>query len=136
MSIKELEEKCTEKGIDHKFLGRQLVQKKTCMTKDVGVHGNLFGGNLLSWIDEAAAGFISEMINFRPVVTLKISEVLFQEPVKVNDVVNIDVLIVSIGNSSIKVLVEVLNLKSKRTVCTCEMTFVHVDPETMKSKKI
>ena len=132
----ELEKKCSEKEINHKFLGRQLVQKKTCMTKDVGVHGNLFGGNLLSWIDEAAAGFISEMIMFRPVVTLKISEVLFTEPVKVNDVVNIDILVTNIGDSSIRVLVEVFNLKSKRTVCTCEMTFVHVDPNTMKSKKI
>lgn len=132
MTTNELITKCAEKGIHSKYISKQLIQKKTCMTKDVGVQGNLFGGNLLAWIDESAAGFISEMIGFRPVVTLKISEVLFKEPVRVNDVINIDGTITHIGKSSIGILVEVLNVKTNKLVCTCEMVFVHVDPHTMK----
>ena len=33
----------------------KLITKKICMTKDIGIHGNVFGGILMSWIDEAAA---------------------------------------------------------------------------------
>ena len=32
----------------------ELISTRICMSKDVGVHGNLFGGIMLSWIDEAA----------------------------------------------------------------------------------
>ena len=133
MNEKELLEACAEKKINAKYIHKQLIQKKVCMTKDVGVHNNLFGGNLLSWIDESAASHISEMIGFRPVVTLKISEVLFKEPVKVHDVINIDGTVLCIGNSSIKLLIEVLNVKTLKQVCTCEMVFVHVDANSMKS---
>lgn len=59
-----------KKNIKPIFFGKQLVQKKICMQKDIGVLNNLFGGNLLSWVDESAAGFVSEAIGFRPVVTV------------------------------------------------------------------
>lgn len=136
MSKKELEEIFNTKNIDPYFLNKNLVQKKVCMQKDIGVLGNLFGGNLLAWIDESAAGYVYQAIDHRPVVTLKISEVLFKAPVKVNDVVNIFCTILHVGNSSVKVLVEILNTRSKKEVCTCELIFVHVDPQTLKSKEI
>jgi len=136
MTGNELKEIFIEKGINPKFLKKQLVQKKVCMQKDIGVHNNLFGGNLLSWIDEAAAAFISETIGFRPVVTLKINEVLFKAPVKLHDIINIDCKILHMGTSSIKVLVEVVNTRTNNVVCTTDIVFVHIDPETMKSKEI
>lgn len=132
----ELEAIFTEKNIDHNYLNKHLVQKKVCMQKDIGIHGNLFGGNLLSWIDESAAGFISEAIGHRPVVTVNIGEVTFKEPVKVNDVINIDCTIITIGNSSIKVLAEVINTRTLKQVCWCMLNFVHVNPNTMKSMPI
>lgn len=125
-----------EKNISDDFFGKQLVQKKVCMQKDIGVLDNLFGGNLLSWIDESAAGYISEAIGFKPIVTLKISEVLFKAPVKLQDVINIYCTITNVGKSSINVLVDVINTHSEKTVCTCDLVFVHVDPETMKPKEI
>jgi acyl-CoA thioesterase YciA len=130
-----LQAKAFNAGIKTKYLGKHLVQKKVCMTKDIGIHGNLFGGNLLQWIDEAAAGFIHEALNHHPVVTLKISEVLFKEPVKVNDVINIDVQIIRIGKTSITVDIQVVNTKTGNIVCTLEAVFVHVD-KRMKPKKI
>ena len=33
----------------------KLISSHVCMTKDVGFHGNLFGGLMLSWLDEAGA---------------------------------------------------------------------------------
>ena len=139
MELSEIEKQIInfeEKHINPKFGGKQLIQKKVCMQKDIGVLGNLFGGNLLSWIDESAAGFISEAIGFRPIVTLKISEVLFKAPVKLHDVININCTIKHIGKTSILVSVEVMNTHSKRVVYTCDLVFVHVDSETMKPKEI
>ena len=50
------------------------------MTKDVGFHGNLFGGLMLSWLDEAAAALAAELCESPRMVTVKISEVIFQMP--------------------------------------------------------
>ena len=139
MTIQEEENlliKFSEKNINESYFGKQLVQKKVCMQKDIGVLDNLFGGNLLAWIDESSAAFVSEVIGFRPVVTLKISEVLFKAPVKLHDVINIDCTITSIGNSSINVEVQVVNTHSHKIVCTCDLVFVHVDAKTMKPKEI
>lgn len=139
MTIQEQENllrKFKEKGISESYFGKQLVQKKVCMQKDIGVMENLFGGNLLAWIDESAAGFVSEVIGFRPVVTLKISEVLFKAPVKLHDVINIDCTISKIGKSSISVEVQVVNTHTHKIVCTCDLVFVHVDSQTMKPKEI
>ena len=53
------------------------------MEKDLGVHGNLFGGIMLSWLDEAAATMAYEVCRSPSMVTLKIEEVLFGKPVKI-----------------------------------------------------
>jgi acyl-CoA thioesterase YciA len=39
---------------------KQLVTKKIVMAKDIGIHGNLFGGTLMAWLDEAAAAYATE----------------------------------------------------------------------------
>ena len=46
------------------------------MTKDVGINGNLFGGNMMAWLDESAAIY-AKMNASHDVTTLKISEILF-----------------------------------------------------------
>ena len=33
----------------------QLITTHIAMTRDMGVHGNLFGGIMMAWIDEAAS---------------------------------------------------------------------------------
>lgn len=38
----------------------QLITKEIVMTRDIGIHGNLFGGILMSWVDEAAGAFATE----------------------------------------------------------------------------
>ena len=65
----------------------QLVAQKICMTKDIGVNGNLFGGNMMAWMDEAAAIFAGNYTGERRLVTLKYAEILFQRPVRVGDLV-------------------------------------------------
>ena len=123
------------KKIKEEYQGWNLIQKKGCMTQNIGFHGNLFGGDMLRWIDEAAATYVSEAIGNRPVVTLKISEVLFKHPVKAGEVVNIDGNITKIGNTSITLDIRVINVKTNIVVCTTTMVFVCVD-ESMNPQQI
>jgi len=57
-----------------------LINKKTCMNKDLGLQGNLFGGNLLAWVDEAATAYATEYCHTPNMVAL--SEMMFSEPVE------------------------------------------------------
>lgn len=64
----------------------ERVSAYICMTKDIGTGGNLFGGVMLAWMDEAAAIYAAGKIRKR-MVTLKYTEILFKRPVRVGDLV-------------------------------------------------
>jgi acyl-CoA thioesterase YciA len=101
------------------------------MKKDIGVHDNLFGGLMMSWLDEAGAAFVAQSIDYPRVVTLKISEVLFKEPVKVGQLLKIYGEVVKIGNTSITVRLEARRHKphsgQQKIACSVEMVFVKID---------
>ena len=61
----------------------ELVTTKICMALDLGVHGNLFGGSMMSFLDEAAAAYSCQICDTPRMVTKKIEEVVFECPVKV-----------------------------------------------------
>ena len=109
----------------------ELISTHVCMTKDVGVHGNLFGGVMLAWLDEAGAAFSSEACGSPRMVTVKISEVIFQKPVRPGQIIKIYAELKSIGNSSATVSLEARRHSpyngSQRVVLTTEMTFVRID---------
>ena len=70
------------------------------LPKDTNVHGTIFGGMILSYIDQAGA------IAARPytparVVTVAMKEVEFHEPVFVGDLVSFYAWATRLGNSSI-----------------------------------
>jgi acyl-CoA thioesterase YciA len=101
------------------------------MTRDLGVHGNLFGGNMLSWIDEAAGLQASKICRTPNMVTLKIEEVIFKKPVKMGDVINIYGKSVRMGTTSISLSMEARKhdvLTGKETlVCSTKIVFVRID---------
>ena len=101
------------------------------MTKDVGVHGNLFGGVMLAWLDEAGAAFSSEACGSPRMVTVKISEVIFQKPVRPGQIIKIYGKILKFGNTSVTIRLEARRHSpyngSQKTVCTTDMTFVRID---------
>ena len=108
-----------------------LISSHVCMTKDVGFHGNLFGGLMLAWLDEAAAGFAAEICESPRMVTKKISEVIFQKPVRPGQIIKIYGKLKKIGTSSVVVELEARRHSpyngSQQVVCTTDMTFVRVD---------
>jgi acyl-CoA hydrolase len=71
------------------------------MAKDLGRHGNLFGGNMMAWADEAAAIFAIKTANYELMVTRKIGEINFTKPVKEGTMLHFNAWNVKRGTSSI-----------------------------------
>lgn len=111
----------------------QLISQRLCMEKDLGIHGNLFGGIMLSWLDEAAATMAYEVCRSPNMVTLKIDEVIFKKPVKIGFYLKIYGEVLKMGNSSLTLLVEARkhNVYSgeETVVCTTNFTFVRIDEQ-------
>ena len=59
------------------------------MSSDIGVHGNLFGGTMMSWIDEAGAAYASQICDTPKMVTVKINELIFKKPIKIGNLIKI-----------------------------------------------
>ena len=109
----------------------ELISTHVCKGQNIGVHGNLFGGVMLSWLDEAAAVFCAQVCGTPRMVTKCISEVVFNKPVRPGQIIKIYGDVKRIGSSSITVLLEarrhsVVN-GSQKPVCNVEMTFVRID---------
>ncbi len=103
------------------------------MGKDIGIHGNMFGGILMAWIDEAAAAFATEYCSTPNMVTLRVGELLFKKPLKAGSHVRIYGGVEAMGRTSITLRIEVTryNLYSgeETSVCSTSMIFVRIDDE-------
>ena len=112
----------------------ELITTKVCMTKNIGVHGNLFGGSMLSWLDEAALAYACQVANSTRMVTRSMSEVTFERPVKEGRIVKIYGDVVKIGNTSITINLEARSHNQftgkQKIVCQTKMVFVQIDAES------
>ena len=117
----------------------QLISTQICKTSDIGVNNNLFGGRMLSWMDEAGATFASYKACSPNMITLKMDEVIFERPVKVNDHIRIYGKVDKIGKSSLSLYLEArrFNFDSRveELVCSTKILFVNID-EQGRSKPI
>ena len=77
------------------------------MPRDTNAFGTIFGGVLLSYIDQAAAVEAHKSTN-KKIVTVAMHEVVFIQPVFVGDLVSFYTETLRIGNTSVtvKVMVE------------------------------
>jgi len=111
----------------------ELISTKICKTSDIGVNDNLFGGTLLAWMDEAGGTFAATKCCTPNMITLKIDEVIFKEPVKVKQHIKIYGKILGVGKSSLKILVEARKVNftesHEDTVCSTQMLFVRINDE-------
>jgi acyl-CoA thioesterase YciA len=111
--------------------------KVVMMPRDTNPYGTIFGGVLLSYIDQAGAlGAIHEVVKTggpRPaVVTVAIDKVVFKEPVLVGDVVSFRTRLVRMGRTSITIHVSVEAERGGevRQVTEAEVVNVGVDLST------
>ena len=109
----------------------QLISTHVCKTQNVGFHGNLFGGVMLSWLDEAGVAFAAEACGSPRMVTVKIAEVIFRKPVRPGQIIKIYGEMVKVGKTSITFNLEARRHSpynaSQKVVCSTEMTFVRID---------
>jgi len=84
--------------------------KQVALPKDTNSAGNIFGGWILSQIDLAGAQAARELSPER-VVTISMQEVTFKQPVFIGDVISCYAKVLSVGNTSIRVQIEVAALR-------------------------
>ena len=101
------------------------------LPKDTNAQGNIFGGVILSYVDEAG-GIEARKHADKRFVTVAMEEVEFHEPVYVGDLVSFYTHTIKIGRTSIKVHVDVeaqrMEDYSKRAKVTeAVVIFVAVD---------
>jgi len=113
------------------FTKMSLISTHICKTSDVGFHGNLFGGQLLAWIDEAGAALSAEFAETGRIVTKHMSEVNFQSPVRPGQIIRIYGAIKKVGRTSLTIEVEARRHSiyngTQKPVCKCDMVFVRID---------
>ena len=84
--------------------------KVVALPKDTNSSGNIFGGWILAQIDLAGATAAREIAPER-VVTISMQEVTFKQPVFIGDVISCYAKVLSVGNTSIRVQIEVAALR-------------------------
>lgn len=108
-----------------KYYSRRLVKPEHLNPSNA-----LFGGQLLSWIDEEAAIFAACQLNSKSHVTKLISEVNFMSSARQGDVVEFGLELISLGRSSITIRCEVRNKMTQIPVVRIDkIVFVHVSEE-------
>lgn len=100
---------------------------------DLGFHGNLFGGQLLKWIDAAAAGYAMQLCDSPRLVTVSIDECFFEKPAKEGNLIKIYGFPSSIGNTSITLYLEArahnVYTGKQINILRTHIKFVHIDEE-------
>jgi acyl-CoA thioesterase YciA len=110
---------------------RYLAVKVVMMPRDTNPVGTIFGGVLLSYIDQAGVVGAHEVIRDRgwpapTLVTVAMNGVEFHQPVFVGDVVSFWTRVVRIGRTSIAVHVAVETDRQGQTIALTEAEVVYV----------
>src|SRR6185436_19146519 len=98
------------------------------MPRDTNAHGTIFGGVILSYIDQAGA-IEARRQGLKFMVTVSMDKVVFHEPVFIGDLVSFWTETLRIGNTSIttKVVVEVIRNGMQRvTVTEAQVVYVNI----------
>jgi len=111
---------------------RSLALRVMTMPRDTNQYGTIFGGVILSYIDQA--GFVeARRHGAHRWVTVAMDRVEFHEPVHLGDIVNLYATTMRLGRTSVTVCVEVEaeRYKSGRhvPVTVATLTMVSVDEE-------
>jgi acyl-CoA thioesterase YciA len=109
----------------------ELITTYICKKGDIGVHDNMFGGVLMSLIDDSAASYAAQICDTSRIVTIKIDELLFKSPVKVGSLLKVYGRVEKFGTTSIKLYVEVrkhnVHTGKQEAVTQTFITFVRID---------
>jgi len=109
----------------------ELISTHFVKKSEVGYHGNLFGGVMLAWLDEAAAAYAAQVADTPQIVTKHIAALTFEKPVRPGQIIKIYGSVDRVGKSSLRLYIEARRHSvyngSQRTVVSTKMTFVRID---------
>jgi acyl-CoA hydrolase len=110
----------------------RTLQNRLVLPPDTNHLGTIFGGTVLSYIDEIAA--IAAMKHSRmAVVTASIDSVNFLSSAVVGDILTLEAVVISTGRTSMEVFVKVesenLNTRKKTLTTTSMLTMVAKDEQ-------
>jgi len=112
---------------------QNVATRVLMMPRDTNPAGTIFGGVILSYIDQAGAEE-AKLQGARDVVTVAMKEVVFHQPVFVGDLVSFFTSMVRVGRTSVTVKVTVeaarhRNRDQRVRVTEAEITYVNVDSD-------
>jgi len=100
---------------------------------DLGFHGNLFGGQLLKWIDAAAAGYAMQLCDTPRMVTVSIDKCFFEKPAKEGQLLKIYGNPAEIGTTSVTIYMEArahnVYTGEQKVILRTNIKFVRIDEE-------
>lgn len=109
----------------------ELISTHAIKKSDLGFHGNLFGGKLLSWLDASAAVYAMQVCDTPRMVTVSIDKCEFKKPGKEGQMLKIYGEVCKIGNSSLELCLEARSHNvytgEQVVVLKTNMTFVRID---------
>lgn len=111
----------------------ELLSTFICKNSELGVHGNMFGGKMLAFIDESAGAYAAQLCDTPRMVTIKIDELLFKSPVKLGNFLKIYGKVLKFGRTSLTLYIEVrkhnVHTGLQDVVTHTNITFVKIDDE-------
>lgn len=109
----------------------EIVTRHIVMERHLNAFNNLFGGVILSWLDEASALYVMEAIGYSNFVTVSLDDVNFKAPARRGDAVVIYSRVLRVGRSSITVQTQAWvhepTSLEKTEIIVCSVTFVCLD---------
>ncbi len=111
----------------------ELITTYICKKGDIGVHDNMFGGTLVSLIDDASASYAAQICDTPRVVTIMIDQLVFKKPVKVNNLLKIYGKVLEFGKTSLSMYIEVrkhnVYTGTQEIVTYTNIKFVRIDED-------
>ncbi len=111
----------------------ELVTTYICKKSDIGVHNNMFGGVILGLIDQSSGAYASQICDTPRMVTIKIDELIFKNPVKTGDIIKVYLTVKEFGTSSITLYCEVrkhnVYTGNQTVVIHTNIKFVRIDED-------
>ena len=108
-----------------------LISTHAVKKSDLGFHGNLFGGKLLSWLDAAGAAYAMQVCDTPRVVTISIDKCEFKKPAREGQLLKIYGCVVRVGNTSVTLKLEARSHNvytgEQIIVLGTNITFVRID---------
>ena len=112
-------------------MNMEMLSSHPIKKSDLGFHGNLFGGQLLKWIDAAAAGYSMQLCDTPRMVTVQIDKCNFEKPAREGQLLKIYGYPTAVGNSSVTLIMEARahNVYTGKQVLVLRthIKFVHID---------